>query len=167
MEAIKIENLTKQYKDVVAVDHLSLTAYKGEILSLLGVNGAGKTTTIKMLSCLTKPTRGDAFLNEKSICKALGGKQNSNSGAGNFHKGDVIIPEASLLIEAKCCMSPKASVSIKKEWIEKNKQEALFMGKEYSAIAINFGPDEPNYYVINEYLFQDLIEYLQIKKERN
>ncbi len=69
MEAIKIENLTKQYKDVVAVDHLSLTAYKGEILSLLGVNGAGKTTTIKMLSCLTKPTGGDAFINGKSITK--------------------------------------------------------------------------------------------------
>ena len=42
---------------------------KGELFSLLGVNGAGKTTTIKMLSCLTQPTSGDAFLNGKSICK--------------------------------------------------------------------------------------------------
>ena len=41
---------------------------KGELFSLLGVNGAGKTTTIKMLSCLTQPTSGDAFLNDKSIC---------------------------------------------------------------------------------------------------
>jgi ABC-2 type transport system ATP-binding protein len=39
------------------------------LFSLLGVNGAGKTTTIKMLSCLTQPTSGDAFLNGKSICK--------------------------------------------------------------------------------------------------
>jgi len=67
MDAIRIEGLTKQYKDVVAVDHLSLTVGQGELLSLLGVNGAGKTTTIKMLSCLTRPTEGDAFLMGKSI----------------------------------------------------------------------------------------------------
>ncbi len=69
MEAIRIENLTKKYKDVTAVDNLTLSVQKGELFSLLGVNGAGKTTTIKMLSCLTKPTSGDAFLNGKSICK--------------------------------------------------------------------------------------------------
>ena len=69
MDAIRIEGLTKKYKDVVAVDNLSLSVHKGELFSLLGVNGAGKTTTIKMLSCLTQPTRGDAFLNGKSICK--------------------------------------------------------------------------------------------------
>lgn len=69
MYAIKIENLTKRYKDVVAVDGLSLDVKQGELLSLLGVNGAGKTTTIKMLSCLTKPTSGDAYLLGKSICK--------------------------------------------------------------------------------------------------
>ena len=67
MEAIKIEGLTKKYKEVVAVDNLSLTVLEGEIFSLLGVNGAGKTTTIKMLSCLTKPTEGDAFLLGNSI----------------------------------------------------------------------------------------------------
>ena len=67
MDAIRIEGLTKKYKDVVAVDDLSLTVKKGELLSLLGVNGAGKTTTIKMLSCLTQSTSGDAFLNGKSI----------------------------------------------------------------------------------------------------
>ena len=55
---IKIEGLTKKYKDVVAVDNLTLEIKKGELLSLLGVNGAGKTTTIKMLSCLTEPTDG-------------------------------------------------------------------------------------------------------------
>ena len=69
MDAIRIEGLTKTYKDVVAVDNLSLCVGSGELFSLLGINGAGKTTTIKMLSCLTKPTRGDAFLNGKSICK--------------------------------------------------------------------------------------------------
>ena len=67
MDAICIENLTKRYKDVVAVDGLTLTVRKGELLSLVGVNGAGKTTTIKMLSCLTRPTSGDAFLEGNSI----------------------------------------------------------------------------------------------------
>ncbi len=67
METIKIVNLTKKYKDIVAVDNLHLEIKKGELFSLLGVNGAGKTTTIKMLSCLTKPTSGDAFVGENSI----------------------------------------------------------------------------------------------------
>ena len=52
--AIKISDLTKQYKDVTAVDKLNLEIYEGELFSLLGVNGAGKTTTIKMLSTLVK-----------------------------------------------------------------------------------------------------------------
>ncbi len=69
MEAIRIEGLTKVYKDVVAVDHLTLSIAAGELFSLLGINGAGKTTTIKMLSCLTTPTDGDAYLMGKSICR--------------------------------------------------------------------------------------------------
>ena len=69
MEAIKINALTKSYKDVTAVDALSLTVERGELFSLLGVNGAGKTTTIKMLSCLTAPDGGDAYLMGKSITK--------------------------------------------------------------------------------------------------
>ena len=67
MDAVRTEALTKTYKDVVAVDRLSLSIRQGELFSLLGLNGAGKTTTIKMLSCLTAPTRGDAFLHGKSI----------------------------------------------------------------------------------------------------
>jgi ABC-2 type transport system ATP-binding protein len=69
MNAIKIEGLTKRYRDVLAVDGLSLCIEEGELFSLLGVNGAGKTTTIKMLSCLTEPTEGDAYLLGKSIRK--------------------------------------------------------------------------------------------------
>ena len=67
MDAIKTIDLTKKYKGVTAVDGLNLTVREGELFSLLGVNGAGKTTTIKMLSCLAKPTSGDAYLNGKSI----------------------------------------------------------------------------------------------------
>ena len=69
MDAIKAIGLTKKYKDIVAVNQLDLEVKKGELYALLGVNGAGKTTTIKMLSCLTVPTGGDAFLNEKSVIK--------------------------------------------------------------------------------------------------
>ena len=68
MDAIKTVDLTKKYKDITAVDHLNLQIRSGELFALLGVNGAGKTTTIKMLSCLAKPTGGDALLNGKSIC---------------------------------------------------------------------------------------------------
>ena len=67
MEAIKTVALAKKYRDVVAVDQLDLQIDQGELFSLLGVNGAGKTTTIKMLSCLTKPTSGDAFVGGNSI----------------------------------------------------------------------------------------------------
>ena len=67
MIAIKTEGLTKRYKDLVAVDHLDLQIEQGELFSLLGVNGAGKSTTIKMLSCLTKPTDGKAFVGGHSI----------------------------------------------------------------------------------------------------
>lgn len=67
MDAIRIEGLTKKFKDVTAVDNLSLSVKKGELFSLLGVNGAGKTTTIKILSCLSCPTSGDAWLEGKSI----------------------------------------------------------------------------------------------------
>ena len=67
MMAIKTVGLSKKYKDVIAVNDLNLEIKKGELYSLLGINGAGKTTTIKMLSCLVRPTEGDAKLNGKSI----------------------------------------------------------------------------------------------------
>ena len=67
MYSIEIKELTKHYRDTVAVDSLSLNVNEGELLSLLGVNGAGKTTTVKMLSCLTSPTSGDALVCGKSI----------------------------------------------------------------------------------------------------
>ena len=67
MKAIKAINLTKRYKNIAAVDGLNLEIEQGELFSLLGVNGAGKTTTVKMLSCLTLPTEGEATVGGKSI----------------------------------------------------------------------------------------------------
>ena len=62
MEAIRIEGLTKKYKNRTAVNDLHLTIAQGELFALLGVNGAGKTTTLKMLSCLLRPTAGEAYV---------------------------------------------------------------------------------------------------------
>ncbi|MBQ7356928.1 MAG: ATP-binding cassette domain-containing protein [Clostridia bacterium] len=67
MNAIEIKDLTKKYRDTVAVNSLSLDIKEGELFSLLGINGAGKSTTIKMLSCLTIPTAGDAEILGKSV----------------------------------------------------------------------------------------------------
>lgn len=69
MTAIKTTQLVKRYKNLTAVDKLNLEVRQGELFSLLGVNGAGKTTTIKMLTCLTKPTDGDALVGGYSITK--------------------------------------------------------------------------------------------------
>ena len=100
MYAIEIENLTKRYKNTVAVDGLSLGVQKGEIFTLLGVNGAGKTTTIKMLCGLLAPTSGDARLfakesvevkkmialspQENAVCRALTVKENLQLMAGIY-----------------------------------------------------------------------------------
>ena len=72
MEAIRTEHLSKRYKDILAVNRLDLTVEQGELFALLGVNGAGKTTAIKMLSCLTRPTGGEAWLGGKSILSQTG-----------------------------------------------------------------------------------------------
>ena len=71
MEAIKTNDLRKEYKDTVAVKSLDLEVHEGELFSLLGVNGAGKTTTVKMLTGLTKPTGGDAFVCGYSVVSEL------------------------------------------------------------------------------------------------
>lgn len=69
MEEIKVVELVKRYKNLIAVDKLNLEIQRGELFSLLGVNGAGKTTTIKMLTCLAKPSSGDAYVGGYSITK--------------------------------------------------------------------------------------------------
>ena len=69
MQTIKTIGLVKRYKNITAVDQLNLEIREGELFSLLGVNGAGKTTTIKMLSCLSMPTDGDAFVGGYSVTK--------------------------------------------------------------------------------------------------
>lgn len=67
MNAIEINGLTKKYGNLTAVNSLSLSIKQGEFFAMLGSNGAGKTTTIKMLSCLTEPTSGDALMLGNSL----------------------------------------------------------------------------------------------------
>ena len=61
------EKLNKQYKDVKAVDSVSLTVKQGEIYGFLGLNGAGKTTTIRMMLGMIKPTSGNVYIHGKKV----------------------------------------------------------------------------------------------------
>lgn len=110
-----------------------------------------------------KPTRFYSTRQEKAVAKAVGGRCSKNSGAGMFEKSDVSTEKFNL--ECKTKTSHSESISIKREWFEKNKQEAMFMNKPYSAIVFNFGPDEENHYIIDEYLFQFLKDKLDELEE--
>ena len=67
MYSIETKNLTKKYKDKIAVNNINLQIKKGDLFALLGVNGAGKTTTIKMLSGLILPTNGDIIIEQMNM----------------------------------------------------------------------------------------------------
>ncbi len=69
-DAIVIENLRKDYKDVVAIDDLNLRVPRGELFGLLGPNGAGKSTTINVLCGIVKPTRGRVLVGDLDVQKA-------------------------------------------------------------------------------------------------
>ncbi len=88
---IRIDGLSKRFKDVEAVKNVSLEIPKGELFALLGVNGAGKTTLIKMLCSLIKPTSGEAWIDGKSILtepnavkEAIGLSPQETAVAGNL-----------------------------------------------------------------------------------
>lgn len=101
-----------------------------------------------------KPTRHYSLKQEKDVAKKIKGNVAPNSGATPYVKGDVL--SDNWLIECKTCMKPKYSFSIKKEWLEKNKEEQVFMRKDFSALAFNFGPGQDNYYILDEATFLTL-----------
>ena len=107
------------------------------------------------------PTRYYSDLQEKDVCKKLGATQQPSSGSGHFRKGDCINYAASLLLECKTVTSDKDSFSIKKDWIQKNKEEAFTQRVFNGCIAFNFGPNQPNYFVIDEKLMKFLVEKLE------
>ena len=110
-----------------------------------------------------KPTRYYSKKQEDAVAKSLNGNRNLNSGATMFQKGDVTTDD--FLLECKTKVKDSESIAVKKDWIQKNKEEAAFMGKKHQAVVINFGPNQPNYYIIEEYLFQELLEYLSTKED--
>lgn len=105
-----------------------------------------------------RPTRFYSSNQEKKVAKAVGGKRVANSGATAFSKGDV--STELFLIECKTCTEPRKSITVHKEWFDKNKEEAFAMRKDYSVVVFDFGDGE-NHYVIDERLFQKLNRYLQ------
>lgn len=106
-----------------------------------------------------KSTRYHSAIQENKVAKAIGGRRTANSGATTFSKGDVVTDL--FLIEAKTSMTEKKSFSIKKEWIDKNKEEAFAMNKPYQALVFDFGDGE-QHYVIDEKLFKLLVNFLEV-----
>lgn len=104
-------------------------------------------------------TRYYSSKQENNIANNIGGKIVPNSGSSKFCAGDVQTKD--FLIEAKTCMKNQESFSIKKSWIVKNELERMSLNKPFSALAFSFGPDSPNYYVINENIFKKLINFLE------
>lgn len=103
------------------------------------------------------PTRWYSQRQEKQVAKLVNGKQTANSGATAFSKGDIRTDK--WIIEAKTCTEPKKSFSIKKEWLEKNAEEAFAMNKPYNALAFDFG-DGDNYFIVDAKTFKKLVDIL-------
>ena len=99
---------------------------------------------------------------ENKIAKTLNGKTVANSGAAMFCGGDVKLDE--FLIECKTLTSPKDSMTIKKEWLTKIKEESIAKRKPYSALTIDFGQSD-NYFIIDEKLFKLLLELIDDKNK--
>lgn len=104
-----------------------------------------------------KSTRYYSSQQEKRTAKNLGGKTVANSGAPSFCGGDVKLDN--FLIECKTKTSESQSMSIKKEWLEKTKEEALAQRKRFYSLAFDFGAKD-NYYIIDEKTFKYFINIL-------
>lgn len=104
-------------------------------------------------------TRAKSSQQEKRIAKAMGGKQVIGSGSTPFLKGDVVVDQ--LFIEAKTKMVPSQQITVKKEWIDKAKEQALSTRKRDYAVAISFG-DPKEFYIIEDTLMEELFKSRQV-----
>jgi hypothetical protein len=95
------------------------------------------------------------------IAKKLGGAVQPNSGATAVRKGDVVVPESSMLIECKTSMKNKETFSVKRTVLDGIENEAFAMGNHGWALAFDFGPDTPTHYVVSEAMFMELLEHLR------
>jgi hypothetical protein len=107
-----------------------------------------------------KSTRDASKRQEKAIAKSIGGKRTPNSGATSFDKSDVYVG-SEWSIEAKTCMTPKSSFSIKKDWLIKMKEEQFACNKSYSALCFDFGDEGSRYYIIDEQTFKQVMELMK------
>ena len=105
-----------------------------------------------------KSTREVSTNQEKQIAKSINGKRTANSGATKFDKGDIVA--GNWLIEAKTCMQPKKSFSIKQDWLIKLKEEQYATSKLYSSLCFDFGDDKGRYYILDESTFRYVKEIL-------
>lgn len=106
-----------------------------------------------------RPTRFYSNRQEKTVAKMVNGKQTSNSGATPFDKGDVTTGNWLFECKTTTC-THKTSFSIKEEWLEKNRQEAFAMGKEYNALVFDYGGNGKRYYIVDEKTFIKMKEAL-------
>lgn len=106
-----------------------------------------------------QPTRHYSAAQEKQVASKFNGDRTLNSGATPFQPGDVSLTK--FLLECKTKVKSSGSITIHKDWLEKTEKEALFSGKPYSALVFNFGPNEKNYYIIDEYMFETLLQALE------
>lgn len=108
---------------------------------------------------MKRPTRFYSNRQEKAVAKIIKGKQIANSGATEFKKGDVTTED--WLIECKTATTEKASFSIKRDWLDKNKEEAFAMNKSYNALCFDFGDNGNRYYIIDEKTFKEVLQWTQ------
>ena len=146
----------KSPKDYVKIAHTLDKAAKE-----VGINFLGGYSAIVSKGM----TKSDELL-IRSIPQALAETERicSSVNVGSTKTGinmDAVRLMGEIILQTAESTKEKDSFSIKKEWIEKNRREAVFDGHPYSAVVFNFGPDQENYYIIDEYLFQDLVEYLK------
>lgn len=107
---------------------------------------------------MPRPTRFYSKQQERRVAQSVKGRVTANSGATAFSKGDVTT--SAFLLECKTCTKPQLSFILKKEWFDKNKEEAFAMHKDYSALVFDFGDGE-DFYVIDKQLFLKLLNYLE------
>ena len=110
----------------------------------------------------TKSTRYFSTKQEKAVAKTIKGNVVPNSGAIKFGAGDVQLDD--WLIECKTKTTPSKSMTIHREWLEKNEEEAFSVGKNHSALCFSFGDlhNDKQYYILSEREFK---RFLQLEKE--
>ena len=113
----------------------------------------------------TDATRYYSDMQEKRVVNKIGGSQTANSGAGMWTKGDVIIKEASMLVECKTPTDKKSSITLKKEWVDKNREEMKQMQLSNQCVCITFEPGTENFFLIDEKLMKYLVEKLSEEDE--